>query len=524
MTEPPTGAVTFLFTDIEGSTRLVKHLRERYGAVLGDHQSLLRGAFEAHRGYEVDTQGDSFFVAFASARDAVLAAVEGQRALLSHDWPEGVEIRVRMGLHTGQAVAASGRYTGLAVHRAARIGAAGHGGQILVSQATQTLLEDEEEDLQIQLLDLGEQHLKDLDRPVRLYQAAAEGLPETFPPVRGGAAPASHAEAAAAMPFWKRRAVLALLLGLVVAAGIAAVVVARGGSDGGLRAIQPNHVGVIDPQTNTLVAEVPVGNQPGPIAAGAGSLWVGNLQDRTLTKIDPARRTATGLTTLDNRTPTGIAVGLGAVWVAHGVRGDVSRVDPQFGQVTDVTSAGGAAFGSPFGSVAVGAGSVWSVFADSTLARLDAAGDVLGRGAAGSLPAGIAVAGDSVWVTNSGDATVQRFSVKSFDQGPVRVFNVGEAPTGIVYAEDAIWVACTGDDVVWRIDPSSAATLQIPVGDGPSAVAGGSGSIWVANAAAGTVSRIDPRTNTVVETIDVVNAPAGIAAADGYLWVTVQAP
>ena len=317
---------------------------------------------------------------------------------------------------------------------------------------------------------------------------------------------------------------LALVLGLVVAAGIAAAVVARGGSDGGLRAIQPNHVGVIDPQTNTIVAEVPVGNQPGPIAAGAGSLWVGNLQDRTLTKLDPARRSETGLTTLDNRTPTGIAVGLGAVWVAHGVRGDVSRVDPQFGQVTDVTSAGGAAFGSPYGSVAVGAGSVWSVFADSTLARLDAAGTVLGRGLAGSLPAGIAVAGDSVWVTNSGDATVQRFSVKSFAEGPVRVFNVGERPTGIAYAEDAIWVACSGDDVVWRIDPSSAATLPIPVGDGPSAVAAGSGSVWVANAAAGTVSRIDPRTNAVVATIDVANAPAGIAAADGYLWVTVQAP
>ena len=149
MVEPPTGAVTFLFTDIEGSTRLVKQLRERYGAVLADHQRLLREAFDAHRGYEVDTQGDSFFVAFASARDALLAAVEGQRALVSHDWPEGVQIRVRMGLHTGQAVAADGRYTGLAVHRAARIGAAGHGGQILVSQATQTLLEDEEEDLHV---------------------------------------------------------------------------------------------------------------------------------------------------------------------------------------------------------------------------------------------------------------------------------------------------------------------------------------------------------------------------------------
>src|SRR5688572_21713842 len=133
MADMPTGAVTFLFSDIEGSTRLVKQLRDRYGSVLADHQRLLRDAFAAHGGYEVDTQGDSFFIAFASARDALLAAVEGQLALSSHRWPDGVEIKVRMGLHTGQAVASDGRYTGLAVHRAARIGSAGHGGQILVS-------------------------------------------------------------------------------------------------------------------------------------------------------------------------------------------------------------------------------------------------------------------------------------------------------------------------------------------------------------------------------------------------------
>ena len=196
MAEIPTGAVTFLFSDIEGSTRLVKQLRDRYGSVLADHQRLLRAAFAAHGGYEVDTQGDSFFIAFASAREALLAAVEGQLALLSHTWPEGVEIKVRMGLHTGQAVASDGRYTGLAVHRAARIGAAGHGGQILVSQATQTLLEDEEEDLHVFLRDLGEQRLKDLDRPVRLYQAAADGLPASFPPIRREAELAQAAEVA----------------------------------------------------------------------------------------------------------------------------------------------------------------------------------------------------------------------------------------------------------------------------------------------------------------------------------------
>src|SRR5437588_1758961 len=116
MDELPSGAVTFLFTDIEGSTRLLKQLRERYADVLADHQRLLRAAFAAHGGREVDTQGDAFFVAFPRAMDAVRAAVGAQRALAEHAWPEGGHVRVRMGLHTGEPVATGERYVGLAVH------------------------------------------------------------------------------------------------------------------------------------------------------------------------------------------------------------------------------------------------------------------------------------------------------------------------------------------------------------------------------------------------------------------------
>jgi len=525
MAEIPTGAVTFLFTDIEGSTRLVKQLRDQYGSVLADHQRLLRAAFAAHAGYEVDTQGDSFFVAFASAREALLAAVEGQLALLSHAWPDGVEIKVRMGLHTGQAVAHDGRYTGLAVHRAARIGAAGHGGQILVSQATQTLLEDEEEDLHVFLRDLGEQRLKDLDRPVRLYQAAANGLPSSFPPVRGDAALAHAAEAAIARPFWRRRLALAAAVALVLAvAALAAALLLRLGSGGGLAAIQANHLGVIDPQTNEIVAEIPVGIQPGPVAVGAGAVWVGNLQDRSLTRIDPVEQSAVATISLDSKTPSGIAVGLGAVWVAHGLLGQVSRVDPQFGQITGSTSVGGTAFGSPNGGVALDTSSVWVVFGDSTLGRLDASGRLVGETFAGSQPAGVVAAGGSVWVTNSGDATVQRFSAETFSEGPLQTFNVGRRPAGIIHADGAIWVASAGDAVVTRIDPGSGATIPISVGEGPSALASTTGAIWVANTAARTVSRVDPQTREVVATIETGNAPSGVAAGDGLVWVAVQAP
>ena len=254
----------------------------------------MREAFAHHDGHEIDTQGDSFFVAFARARDAVLAAVEAQRALAGHEWPDGAAVRVRMGIHTGQASPTEGRYTGIAVHRAARIGAAGHGGQVLVSQATQTLLEDEEEDLGFTLEDLGPQRLKDLDRPVHLYQLAAPGLSAEFPPLKGVEdADASPAEAP--RPFARRRwvQVVAVALLAVVAASVAAVLL-TGGGGGGLSVVHPNNVGVIDPKTNEIVDEVPVGIRPGPIAAGEGSVWVGNTDDRTLTRVNVRTRANAG--------------------------------------------------------------------------------------------------------------------------------------------------------------------------------------------------------------------------------------
>ncbi|HET9000704.1 MAG TPA: adenylate/guanylate cyclase domain-containing protein, partial [bacterium] len=140
MPELPTGTVTFLFTDIEGSTRLFQRLKDRYAQVLEDHRRLLRASFRDRGGHEVETQGDAFFVVFPRATDAVAAAVEGQRAIAAHPWPEGAAVRVRMGLHTGEAQRAESGYVGFDVYRASRICAAGHGGQVLLSQATRELV------------------------------------------------------------------------------------------------------------------------------------------------------------------------------------------------------------------------------------------------------------------------------------------------------------------------------------------------------------------------------------------------
>jgi len=168
MRELPTGTVTFLFTDIEGSTRLLHELGDAYADALAEHRRLLREAFNGHRGVEVDTQGDAFFVAFARATDALAAAAEAQRAL------EPGPIRVRIGVHTGEPALTDEGYVGMDVHRAARIAAAGHGGQVLVSQSTRELTSDDG------LRDLGEHRLKDLTSPERIFQLG-EG---DFPPLK----------------------------------------------------------------------------------------------------------------------------------------------------------------------------------------------------------------------------------------------------------------------------------------------------------------------------------------------------
>jgi predicted ATPase/class 3 adenylate cyclase len=177
----PSGTVTFLFTDIEGSTRLLRGLGERYAEVVARHDRLVRAACAGHGGHEVNTQGDAFFVAFTRAGDAIAAAVQAQRALAAERWPEGAIVRVRMGLHTGEPVVAAPDYVGLAVHRAARICAVGHGGQILLSSATRELLEDGLRPA-MSFKDLGECRLKDFDRPEHLFQVVVGDLPADFPP------------------------------------------------------------------------------------------------------------------------------------------------------------------------------------------------------------------------------------------------------------------------------------------------------------------------------------------------------
>jgi YVTN family beta-propeller protein len=321
------------------------------------------------------------------------------------------------------------------------------------------------------------------------------------------------------------RPIVLVAAGVVLAAIAAALVVLTHNSSGGLSVVPPNHVGVIDPTRGQVVAAVPVGIRPGPVTAGVGSVWVGNVDDRSLTRVDPVRRTAAATVSLDRRTPTGLTVGAGSVWVAHGRSGELSRVEPRFGEIARVVITE-RPYAAPYGSVSFEGGLVWAAYGDSTLARIRASvSRVTGSTLTGGSAAGVVVGGNAVWVANAGAATVERFDPITFEQGPVRAVSVGRRPVALALGAGALWVANRADDTVTRIDPdTNASVFTVRVGDEPVAVAVGAGAVWVANAGDGSVSQIDPDSNEVVRTIDVGNPVAGIAVGAGVVWVTVQSP
>jgi predicted ATPase/class 3 adenylate cyclase len=194
MVEAPTGTVTFLFTDIEGSTRLLQELGDRYEAIEVQHAAILRQAIAEGGGTEIRTEGDSFFAAFPHPAGAIRAAVTAQRALAGQRWPDDVALRVRMGMHTGEGrtggSGAGADYIGIDVNRAARIAAAGHGGQVLISDATRGLVEHALPD-GVTIRDLGKHRLKDIEHPERIHDLVIDGLPADFPPIRTLASPSN---------------------------------------------------------------------------------------------------------------------------------------------------------------------------------------------------------------------------------------------------------------------------------------------------------------------------------------------
>jgi YVTN family beta-propeller protein len=532
VTELPSGTVTFLFTDIEGSTRLLKELRERYGEVRAEHERLMRAAFAEAGGQEVDTQGDAFFVAFSRARDAVAGAVAAQRALAGYPWPDGAVVRVRMGIHTGEPTVGQDRYVGLGVHRAARICSAAHGGQVLLSNTTRELVEDDLPS-EVGMRDLGEHTLKDIDRPERLFQLIGDGLPSDFPPPRTAAGDAAElargrerelAEAADAAVGTARRwaprkrawTVAAATVALAVAA-LVAVLATRGGS-AHATTVAANAVGLIDAHGNRVRDQVKVDAAPTSVAFGDGALWVTSAYAGTVSRIDPkTSRVVQTITVGDS--PSGLAVGGGGVWVANHDDGTVSWINPQSNtEVKRIPVGNGPT------AVAFGYGSVWVTNSDDrTVSRINAnTGDPVATIHTNAVGRGIAAGGGSVWVTDESTRTLVQV-----DPATNTVTNnatVGTGPAGVAYSPGAVWVANELDNTVSEIDPTTLAIRQtIPLAGGPSALAFGDGGLWVSAEFGQRVVRIDPRTGRQRAEIRLGNRPEGLAAVTGGVWVAVQA-
>ena len=307
------GTVTFLFTDIEGSTELLKRLgRDRYETVLSEHAGVLRAAVAAYGGRVVDTQGDALFCVFRSAREAVSAAIEAQLDLAAHEWPEQLRVRVRMGLHSSEPKAGDEGYVGIGVHRAARIGTAAHGGQVLLSETARALVSD---DLPagVSLRDLGPHRLKDIDEPVRLYQVLAAGLDDRFPPPRtlprGGS----------------RRRVGLMVAAVVVAFGAVAgvLLMTRSASAKPVRLVA-NSIAVLDPKSGKPVGDVPLGFSPTDVDAGGNRIWVLNRPAGTATAIDPSALRVVQTVGLVGDPESQYATA-GTEWI--GIRGGVELID-----------------------------------------------------------------------------------------------------------------------------------------------------------------------------------------------------
>jgi peptide/nickel transport system substrate-binding protein len=306
---------------------------------------------------------------------------------------------------------------------------------------------------------------------------------------------------------WHVPAALAVVAGCLIA-----LILALAGEDDPHTAIAENTAGMIDPDSGSVLEQVAVGHGPSRAVAGGGSVWIANVLDGTISRVDQRSRQ---VTTLDvGSAPTGVAFGAGSLWVATAQSRSVSQIDPRTNTVLRTIEVGNAP-----GGVTVGFGAVWvASTVDGEVARIDLAkGAVARRIPVGTGPAALATGAGAVWVAREATGTVERIEPRL--GRVVGAAAVGNDPSDITVGAGAVWVANRGDGTVSRIDPETlAVTETMSVGGEPSAIAASADAVWVANGAAGTITRIDPRPPTVDKTFELGASPSALALAAGSVW------
>jgi YVTN family beta-propeller protein len=506
----PGGIQTFLIADIRGYTRFTQaEGDEAAGRLAAKFAFLTRENVEAHGGRLLELRGDEALVVFDSPRLALKAAVDLQARFLDATEAEPeLPLGVGIGIDAGEAVAVEEGYRGGALNLAARLCSLAGPGEILTS-AEVTHLAQRIPGISYQ--SKGKQHLKGLAPGTEAVKVFSQ---EGDPALRFAALRAEHG---AAVEQGRRRR----LVGSV--AGAAVVVVALGLFFMSMRApvqgrgLEADSVGLIDLDTGDVIARVEVGDRPGGVAVGDGSVWVTNSGSGTVTRIDPATSAVINDVPVGIE-PSGIAFGYGQLWVANGPDATVSRIDPATNtevQKIDVDS-------GPTG-VAAGLGSVWVTNKlDDTVTRIDpGTGRTEKTIDVGDGPTDIAVGYGAVWVTNQHASTVSKIDPGA--NTATGAVNVGNGPLGITTRGRAVWVANSLDDTVSRIDPKTQSVEDtIPVGSGPSDVTWSDGALWVTNESEGTLSKIDTSSSEVVDTVDIGASPAVTAVTAEGLWVAVR--
>ena len=319
-----------------------------------------------------------------------------------------------------------------------------------------------------------------------------------------------------------RKRVVVAAATVVVSAAAVAGLLATGGA-GEATTVAPNSIVALNP-SGSIAATVAVGARPVAIASGAGALWVGNLDDQSVTRVDVASRRAVRHIPLGD-TPTGIAAAGTAVWVTDGT-GDVSRIDARYDRVTltKPLRASVGFFGGTVRPALAAFRSIWIVSPDGVVLRVDPASmQVVDSVAVGNVPSAIAAGAGSVWVTNSHDGTVTRIDPETLmPQPPIPV---GNGPAAVAVNAAGAWIANAGDNALVRVDTETNAVVETtPVGDGPTAVLATPTALWVANSRDGTVMRLDPDSGKLSKTIHLGGTPTALEAADGLVWVAIAQP
>jgi YVTN family beta-propeller protein len=525
------GTATVMFTDVESSTDITTRLGDDAAAsLMATHNTIVLDQVAAFGGHDVRSTGDGFLVVFDSARAAVSCALAIQRELTEREHP----IRVRIGLNAGEVLRRGDELFGAAINLAARVMDRADGGEILTTDTVRQLVGTMTD---ASFRDRGRVALKGFAERQRLYEVrAADAEPEpALPPARRSRRGSRRRWALAGA------AVLA-------AAIVAAVALLAGSGSSGAVAVAPNSVAVIDPDKGFVVATIPVDENPGPMSAGAGGVWVLNLNSATLSQIDVKTRKLVdtrgiGGSPSGGGVPGNVAASARDVWLnAAGCNGGGT------GAVLHVVTAGEggrsltgteevpvagavpqhtvhASTNGGCGLVARGT-SVWAATnGPDGIVRIDhdpvTGGSQVTWGKPLPAPFALALGDGALWGIDPVEEVVMRI-----DPGTGRrtmETDVGSDPVAVAFGADALWVANAGDNSVSRIDPeTNGVTQTVGVDPSPASIATGAGAVWVALADSGAVARIDPRTNRVTATIRVGHRPQGVVVAGGLVWVAVR--